>query len=135
MSALWLFGNVAGCDGPSDKVKGNEVSALWLSGNVAGCDGPSDKVKGNEVSALWLSGNVAGRDGPGDEAHCSYMSTVAIRVFVLTVSVLLPSNAREIPQKRVMRWAFSIEELLRDSAGLHQFNNFLDKEFSGENLM
>ncbi|KAL8624384.1 hypothetical protein ACOMHN_012784 [Nucella lapillus] len=43
-------------------------------------------------------------------------------------------NAREIPQRRVRRWAFSIEELLDDPAGRDQFTKFLDKEFSGENL-
>nr|KAG5695942.1 hypothetical protein BaRGS_017523 [Batillaria attramentaria] len=43
-------------------------------------------------------------------------------------------SAREIPQRRVKRWAFSIEELLRDPAGRDQFTKFLDKEFSGENL-
>ncbi|KAH9502596.1 Regulator of G-protein signaling 7 [Bulinus truncatus] len=43
-------------------------------------------------------------------------------------------NPREIPQRRVKRWAFSIEELLYDPAGREQFSKFLDKEFSGENL-
>ncbi|KAL5008780.1 hypothetical protein ScPMuIL_014361 [Solemya velum] len=40
----------------------------------------------------------------------------------------------DIPQRRVKRWAFSIEELVRDHAGKDQFSKFLDKEFSGENL-
>ncbi|XP_076442213.1 regulator of G-protein signaling 7-like isoform X2 [Babylonia areolata] len=43
-------------------------------------------------------------------------------------------NIREIPQRRVKRWAFSIEELLQDPVGQDQFSRFLDKEFSGENL-
>ncbi|VDI20539.1 regulator of G-protein signaling [Mytilus galloprovincialis] len=43
-------------------------------------------------------------------------------------------NPRDIPQRRVKRWAFSIEELLCDPAGKEQFSKFLDKEFSGENL-
>ncbi|KAJ8308814.1 hypothetical protein KUTeg_013688 [Tegillarca granosa] len=43
-------------------------------------------------------------------------------------------NPRDIPQRRVKRWAFCIEELLRDPAGKEQFSKFLDKEFSGENL-
>ncbi|KAL4238177.1 Regulator of G-protein signaling 7 [Mactra antiquata] len=43
-------------------------------------------------------------------------------------------NARDIPLRRVKRWAFSVEELLRDPAGKDQFSKFLDKEFSGENL-
>lgn len=43
-------------------------------------------------------------------------------------------NPRDIPQRRVKRWAFNIEELLLDPAGKDQFSKFLDKEFSGENL-
>ncbi|KAL3874180.1 hypothetical protein ACJMK2_037227 [Sinanodonta woodiana] len=43
-------------------------------------------------------------------------------------------NPRDIPQRRVKRWAFSVEELIRDPAGKEQFSKFLDKEFSGENL-
>ncbi|KAK3094103.1 hypothetical protein FSP39_024168, partial [Pinctada imbricata] len=43
-------------------------------------------------------------------------------------------NPRDIPQRRVKRWAFCIEELVRDPAGKEQFSKFLDKEFSGENL-
>ena len=44
------------------------------------------------------------------------------------------SNPRDIPVRRVKRWAFSVEELLRDHAGKDQFSKFLEKEFSGENL-
>ena len=36
--------------------------------------------------------------------------------------------------KRVRRWAFSLNELLRDPIGRDQFVKFLDKEYSGENL-
>jgi len=43
-------------------------------------------------------------------------------------------SARDIPLRRVKRWAFSVEELLLDPAGKDQFSKFLDKEFSGENL-
>ncbi|WAR19436.1 RGS6-like protein [Mya arenaria] len=43
-------------------------------------------------------------------------------------------SARDIPLRRVKRWAFSVEELLKDPAGKDQFSKFLDKEFSGENL-
>lgn len=43
-------------------------------------------------------------------------------------------NPRDIPQRRVKRWSFSVEELLRDPAGKDHFSKFLDKEFSGENL-
>ncbi|KAK4288652.1 hypothetical protein Pmani_038329 [Petrolisthes manimaculis] len=43
--------------------------------------------------------------------------------------------AKEIPTKRVRRWAFSVQELLKDPLGREQFVKFLEKEFSGENLM
>ncbi|KAH3854989.1 hypothetical protein DPMN_097549, partial [Dreissena polymorpha] len=43
-------------------------------------------------------------------------------------------SARDIPLRRVKRWAFSVEELMKDPAGKDQFSKFLDKEFSGENL-
>ncbi|KAL6431405.1 hypothetical protein ACFW04_007202 [Cataglyphis niger] len=42
--------------------------------------------------------------------------------------------AKEISTRRVKRWAFSLQELLRDPVGREQFIRFLDKEFSGENL-
>ncbi|ROT78981.1 hypothetical protein C7M84_002289, partial [Penaeus vannamei] len=42
---------------------------------------------------------------------------------------------KEIPTKRVRRWAFSVQELLKDPIGREQFVKFLEKEFSGENLM
>ncbi|KAK2184347.1 hypothetical protein NP493_269g00000 [Ridgeia piscesae] len=44
------------------------------------------------------------------------------------------SSMRDIPQRRVRRWAFSIHELLNDPAGREHFERFLEKEFSSENL-
>uniref|UniRef100_A0A1I8HYT6 Regulator of G-protein signaling 7 n=1 Tax=Macrostomum lignano TaxID=282301 RepID=A0A1I8HYT6_9PLAT len=41
---------------------------------------------------------------------------------------------RDIPGRRVKRWAFSIHELLRDPAGRQEFEKWLVKEVSGENL-
>ncbi|CAL4065975.1 unnamed protein product, partial [Meganyctiphanes norvegica] len=41
----------------------------------------------------------------------------------------------EIPSKRVRRWAFSVQELLKDPIGREQFVKFLEKEFSAENLI
>ncbi|XP_022700723.1 regulator of G-protein signaling 7-like isoform X1 [Varroa jacobsoni] len=41
---------------------------------------------------------------------------------------------KEIAPRRVRRWAFSLNELLRDPAGKEQFFQFLEKEFSAENL-
>lgn len=41
---------------------------------------------------------------------------------------------KDIPARRVKRWAFSLQELLQDPVGREHFVKFLDKEFSGENL-
>ncbi|XP_026329336.1 uncharacterized protein LOC113237210 isoform X2 [Hyposmocoma kahamanoa] len=41
----------------------------------------------------------------------------------------------EVPsEKRVQRWALSIEELLSDPTGLQEFTSFLRKEYSHENI-
>ena len=41
---------------------------------------------------------------------------------------------KDIPQRRVRRWGFSIHELLKDPAGRDLFRRFLEREFSSENL-
>ena len=41
---------------------------------------------------------------------------------------------KDIPQRRVRRWGFSIHELLKDPVGRDLFRRFLDKEYSSENL-
>ncbi|VEL18493.1 unnamed protein product [Protopolystoma xenopodis] len=41
---------------------------------------------------------------------------------------------RDLPIRRVKRWSFSIQELLKDSAGREEFRHWLEKEFSAENL-
>lgn len=46
----------------------------------------------------------------------------------------LEKQTRDVPCRRVRRWAFSLKELLRDPAGREQFYRFLEKEFSVENL-
>ncbi|GBO31868.1 Regulator of G-protein signaling 7 [Araneus ventricosus] len=43
-------------------------------------------------------------------------------------------RCKDIPARRVRRWAFSLKELLKDPAGREQFFKFLEKEFSAENL-
>ena len=43
-------------------------------------------------------------------------------------------NRKDVPCRRVRRWAFSLKELLKDGAGRDQFIKFLEKEFSAENL-
>lgn len=49
-------------------------------------------------------------------------------------SIYLRIYRKDIPARRVKRWAFSLQELLQDPVGREQFIRFLDKEFSGENL-
>ncbi|ODM93198.1 Regulator of G-protein signaling 7 [Orchesella cincta] len=41
---------------------------------------------------------------------------------------------QHIPARRVRRWGFSVEELLKDPVGREHFVKFLEKEFSAENL-
>ena len=41
---------------------------------------------------------------------------------------------KDIPQRRVRRWGFSIHELLKDPSGKELFRRFLEREFSSENL-
>ncbi|XP_017869788.1 PREDICTED: regulator of G-protein signaling 7 [Drosophila arizonae] len=43
-------------------------------------------------------------------------------------------NSKDVPVRRVKRWAFSLRELLNDPIGRDQFTKFLEKEYSGENL-
>lgn len=47
----------------------------------------------------------------------------------------IEKQTKEVPPRRVRRWAFSLQELLKDPAGREQFIRFLEKEFSAENLM
>ncbi|CAF0941388.1 unnamed protein product [Adineta ricciae] len=43
-------------------------------------------------------------------------------------------NPKDISSRRVKRWGFSINELLKDPIGRDYFWKFLDKEYSSENL-
>ncbi|CAD5110988.1 DgyrCDS338 [Dimorphilus gyrociliatus] len=43
-------------------------------------------------------------------------------------------NAAVYTEKRMKRWAFSFDELLRDPAGIQEFENYLKKEYSSENI-
>ncbi|KAF2350806.1 G-protein gamma-like domain, partial [Trinorchestia longiramus] len=47
----------------------------------------------------------------------------------------MPFVRREIPSRRVRRWGFGVQELLKDPLGREQFTKFLEKEFSAENLI
>lgn len=43
-------------------------------------------------------------------------------------------SSKEPSQQRVKRWAFGIDEVLKDPVGREQFLKFLESEFSSENL-
>ncbi|CAF0770256.1 unnamed protein product [Brachionus calyciflorus] len=46
----------------------------------------------------------------------------------------MEKSLKDIPQRRVRRWGFSIHELLKDPSGRELFRRFLEREFSSENL-
>jgi regulator of G-protein signaling len=46
----------------------------------------------------------------------------------------MEKNCKELTTRRVKRWAFSLDEVLRDPAGKEQFPKFLAKQYSSENL-
>jgi regulator of G-protein signaling len=43
-------------------------------------------------------------------------------------------TSKDISSRRIKRWSFSINELLKDPIGRDYFWKFLDKEYSSENL-
>jgi regulator of G-protein signaling len=43
-------------------------------------------------------------------------------------------SSKDISSRRIKRWSFSVNELLKDPIGRDQFWKFLDKEYSCENL-
>lgn len=51
------------------------------------------------------------------------------------IFVLLVCRRVETPtEKRVRRWALSMEELVSDPTGLQEFTNYLRREYSHENI-
>ncbi|GFT17733.1 regulator of G-protein signaling 7 [Nephila pilipes] len=46
----------------------------------------------------------------------------------------MEKQTKDIPARRVRRWAFSMKELLKDPAGREHFTKFLEKEICSENL-
>lgn len=57
-----------------------------------------------------------------------------IRIPDSTLHLGSDAHRKEIQAKRVKRWAFSLQELLKDPVGKEHFTKFLEKEFSSENL-
>ena len=64
----------------------------------------------------------------------TYDAQLIINSFLLMFFYFYFENRKDVPCRRVRRWAFSLKELLRDHAGREQFIKFLEKEFSAENL-
>uniref|UniRef100_A0A3Q0RET8 Regulator of G protein signaling 7 n=1 Tax=Amphilophus citrinellus TaxID=61819 RepID=A0A3Q0RET8_AMPCI len=73
------------------------------------------------------------------DRHRLKMSKVAESIFVLLINercvvFFVFSSSKEPGQQRVKRWAFGIDEVLKDPVGREQFLKFLESEFSSENL-
>ena len=47
----------------------------------------------------------------------------------------MEKSLKDIPQRRVRRWGFSIHELLKDPSGRELFRRYLEREYSIENLL
>jgi len=62
------------------------------------------------------------------------VTTTVIHVKSVSTVTLRCVHRKDIPQRRVRRWSFSIQELVKDAAGREHFLHFLEKEFSAENL-
>uniref|UniRef100_A0A4W6EIH4 Regulator of G protein signaling 7 n=1 Tax=Lates calcarifer TaxID=8187 RepID=A0A4W6EIH4_LATCA len=64
--------------------------------------------------------------------------SLAIDLFIEPLNDVLhfcvSSSSKEPGQQRVKRWAFGIDEVLKDPVGREQFLKFLESEFSSENL-
>ena len=67
-----------------------------------------------------------------DMEKSMYSRFIIIRIIILKIKNLFYS--KDIPQRRVRRWGFSIHELLKDPVGRDLFRRFLEKEYSSENL-
>lgn len=55
-------------------------------------------------------------------------------LWAAVTAVFCVSSSKEPSQQRVKRWAFGIDEVLKDPVGREQFLKFLESEFSSENL-
>ena len=50
------------------------------------------------------------------------------------MTTFLVSSVDTPTERRVKRWAFGIHELLSDATGRHEFEMYLKKEYSQENI-
>uniref|UniRef100_A0A674EI13 Regulator of G protein signaling 7 n=1 Tax=Salmo trutta TaxID=8032 RepID=A0A674EI13_SALTR len=72
---------------------------------------------------------------PAPEAKPATEEELQDQVCLLGLSFWIPSiHCGEPGQQRVKRWAFGINEVLKDQVGREQFLKFLESEFSSENL-
>lgn len=58
----------------------------------------------------------------------------SLKMHTAFIEAQLLSCSKEPGQQRVKRWAFGIDEVLKDPVGREQFLKFLESEFSSENL-
>lgn len=65
---------------------------------------------------------------------CAILRLDVAQSLFLTVTFAALSGSKEPGQQRVKRWAFGIDEVLKDPVGREQFLKFLESEFSSENL-
>ena len=64
--------------------------------------------------------------------HCFlFLSSLAI-LYLHTICVLY--SRKDLHNRRLKKWSYSLHELLQDPTGREQFEKFLAREFSKENL-
>ncbi|CAL8090934.1 unnamed protein product [Calicophoron daubneyi] len=118
-------GGQGGSDGASSSATGLVGSGLvHRSGSGSGNNGPSN---------LTTSGT--GSSGTGAD-YDSHESSSALNPWISDNPEYWNTDIRPkyLPIRRIKRWSFSIHELLKDPIGLEEFQKWLEKEFSAENL-
>nr|CAH8849807.1 unnamed protein product [Trichobilharzia regenti] len=101
----------------------------------------------NGAQNVTASGQIS--SGHGSSGHMVNVASAPTSVYDPTqepVSALNPwisdnpdywntdVRPKYLPIRRIKRWSFSIHELLKDPVGLEEFQRWLEKEFSAENL-
>ncbi|CAH8531987.1 unnamed protein product [Heterobilharzia americana] len=102
---------------------------------------------GNGAQNMTTSGQIS--SGHGSAGHMMNVASAPNSVYDPSqepVSALNPwisdnpdywntdIRPKYLPIRRIKRWSFSIHELLKDPVGLEEFQRWLEKEFSAENL-
>lgn len=72
-----------------------------------------------------------------DTGHASDIIHVILRnrlLQLLQFASRLPRRVDTPTERRLKRWAFNLRELLHDATGRQEFEMFLEKEYSSENI-